>query len=182
MTVQPWNVRCPRCAAQVGHSCKTKSGRRCADHKERKTLAAATSTPDAPIKATANPCRDRSDDEHKPAPYDDLDDARRVLRNRTYGIVDDTLDPIDVLAEIVAGIDATYTIEQWEEREKEYKAKLDEYGEQEQRAEQRASAAETERDELRLSLATARDQIKLLEVEIDTLRSNAQLLDGGHEP
>lgn len=178
MTVQPWNVRCPTCEAQVGHSCRTKSGKRASDHAAREKLAQATSTPDVAPKATANPCRDRSDDEHKPAPYDDLDDARRVLRNRTYGIVDPTLDPIDVLAELVSGLDAMYTVEQWEEREKEYNAKLVEYGELHAAAEGRASAAECERDELRLSIVTARDQIKLLEVEIDQLRSNAQLLNG----
>jgi hypothetical protein len=114
------------------------------------------------------------------------EDAQRIVRNRTYGIVDQTLDPVDVLAAILESESGLYTEEQLNEHVLE--ALEDAAAEETERADaaekREATAADAtanwrkRSDELALQLVDVRRQLENVRVFKSIQRSAPLFAEG----
>lgn len=85
----------------------------------------------------------------------DLDDAHRYLRNLTFGITDDTLDPADIIRDLMGAIERIQhetddkVAEAQREAEDEAQRELDEMAEERDAALKREAATEAQLDDVR---------------------------------
>ncbi len=99
----PIAADCTKCRAAGGVACYGKSGPLKRFHKER-VATHKELVKNAPPTAAYQNKVDR--EYYKPGPVKaDTDDAERYLRNLTYGIVDDTLDPKTIIEDLLSQID-----------------------------------------------------------------------------
>ena len=164
---------CPTCKAEIGKRCRAKTGGETEAHKARRAL----STPETEPKASYQPGQREEIEEHEPGQIDELEDARRVLRNQSMGWNDPTLDPIEVIREIVESTASYHTEEQWSERETAHESALDGLREdltkcEEERAlhETKAEAAGGCVEQLEVDLAQAREINALMLADLTKAR------------
>lgn len=171
---------CPACKAEIGKRCRAKNGGETEAHKARRALPAPATAP----KATHQPGQREATEDYKPAQIDELDDARALLRNATFGWSDPTLEPLEVIRAIVESTASYYTEEQWSERETEHTRELDGLREdltkcEEERAlrESQAEAAGGCVEQLEVDLAQAREINALMLADLTKARDRVLELE-----
>ena len=138
----------------------------------RKAVARAGATP-AP-RARRAPADELPDPDGSSTLDAAREDAARIVRNRTYGIVDPTLDPVDVLAEILGSEADLYTREQMSEQRAELESACAEREEERKLADQERVKAEAARERAEGLLEQAQADLAELRAELEIARAAKQ--------
>lgn len=159
---------CPTCKAEIGKRCRAKTGGETEPHKARRALPA----PETASKPAYQPGQRDEYEEPEPGELDELEDARRVLRNHTFGIVDPCLDPIEVIRGIVDSTATYYTVDQWSEREDVHDKIVDDL-----REELSAAIVERQTHEKAAELAGGRAEQLEVDLRVSVETSGLMLAD-----
>lgn len=180
---KPFDVPCPECRALVGNGCTTKSGKAAKPHALRKG-ASGPEQPSVAEQAARPTYQPGQSAQYAPTVSTRearcavaTEDGQRLLRNAAYGIVDDTLDPLDIVRQLLEYPEEVYTVEQWDERQEEHDKEIKDLTKERDDARKDASdeharreSAEGKIEQAEVDLKTAQEALALAVADVTKWR------------